>query len=83
MKVQFTEDYDYTPSGERRIQIAFKSDGGPHGDGRYTVKRECGEAAIADGKARDMTFNGADPALFDHDNSGAPGGGKGKSDVEA
>lgn len=83
MKVQFTKAYDYTPSGERRVQIAYSPDGGPHGDGRYTVKRECGDAAIAEGSARDMTFNGADPALFDHDKSGEPGGSMRGEDGEA
>lgn len=81
MKVQFKADHDYTPSGDPRVQIAFKADGGPHGDGTYVVKRECGEAAVAAGKAEDLTFNGADPAAFDHDDDGAPGGAKASPDA--
>ncbi|KAK0350347.1 hypothetical protein LTR94_029390, partial [Friedmanniomyces endolithicus] len=43
MRIKFTRDYDYTPSGERRVTIAFKA------GMTETVKRECGEAAIAAG----------------------------------
>ena len=41
MRVRFTRDYDYTPSGERRVTIAYKC------GMDLTVKREAGEAAIA------------------------------------
>lgn len=75
MKVRFTEDFDWTPEEDGRVQIAFRADGGPEGDGVYgKVRRACGEAAIAAGKGVDLTFNGADPAAFDHDRNGAPGG---------
>lgn len=45
MKVRFTADFDYTPSLRSKVTIAYKA--------RWsgTVKRECGEAAIAAGKA--------------------------------
>lgn len=49
MWVQFTAPYCFvaTPA----VSIVFKPDGGPFKDGRYLVKRACGEAAIAEGKA--------------------------------
>lgn len=75
MRVKFTDVFDYTPSGERRIVIRHRPDGGDEKDGIYTVKRECGDAAIAAGKGHEVqTFNGADPAKFDHDGNGNPGG---------
>ncbi|HAD84253.1 MAG TPA: hypothetical protein DCG71_05355 [Brevundimonas sp.] len=51
MRVRFTEPYDYTPSAEARVLIAFSPTGGANKDGVYTVRRECGEAAILAGKA--------------------------------
>lgn len=45
MKVRFTEPYDYTPSLRPQVTIAFPA--GWAG----AVKRECGEAAVAAGKA--------------------------------
>lgn len=45
MRVTFKKDYDYTPSAERRVTIAYKA-----GD-ELTVKREAGEAAVAAGAA--------------------------------
>ena len=74
MRVMFTADFDYTPSAERRVTIAYKA------GQELTVKREAGEAAIAAGRAEEVEpFNGADPAKFDHDNDGAPGGSKPKT----
>lgn len=74
MRVRFTKDYDYTPSGERRVLIAYKA------GMELTVKREAGEAAIAAGRAKEVEpFNGADPAKFDHDKDGSPGGSKPKT----
>lgn len=54
MRVRFTEPYDYTPSAEPRVQISFSPTGGPNKDGAYTVRRECGEAAIRAGKAEEV-----------------------------
>lgn len=69
MRVRFIGDFDYTPSGERRVTIAFKA------GMVLTVKREAGEAALALGLAEEVEpFNGADPAKFDHDGDGQPGG---------
>lgn len=51
MKVKFNRAYDYTPTLDPRVLIVFKADGGPDKDGVYTVKRECGLAAIAAGAA--------------------------------
>ena len=74
MRVKFTADFDYTPSAERRVTIAYEA------GQELTVKREAGEAAIAAGRAEEVEpFNGADPAKFDHDNDGAPGGSKPKT----
>lgn len=49
MKVRFVRAFDYTPSLERRVIIAYRA--GWSG----TVKRECGEAAVAAGAAVDLT----------------------------
>ena len=74
MRVKFSKDYDYTPSGERRVTIAYKA------GMELTVKREAGEAAIAAHCAAEVqAFNGADPAKFDHDQDGEPGGSKPKT----
>lgn len=54
MRVRFTHPYDYTPSEEARVQIAFSPLGGPEKDGVYTVRRECGLAAVKAGKAEEM-----------------------------
>ena len=48
MRVRFTKDFDYTPSGERRVTIAYKA--GWEG----TIKREAAEAAIAAGRAKEI-----------------------------
>lgn len=69
MHVRFTEPYDYTPSEEPRVLIAFSPTGGPEKDGAYTVRHECGEAAIAAGKAVE-----AAPDPLDHDRDGRKGG---------
>lgn len=45
MRVKFLRPYLYTPTGERRVTIRYRA------DAIYTVKRECGEAAIAAGAA--------------------------------
>ena len=67
MRIKFTADFDYTPSAERRVTIAYKA------GQELTVKREAGEAAIAAGRAEEVEpFNGADP--LDHDNNGKKGG---------
>lgn len=69
MRVKFSRDYDYTPSAERRVTIAYKA------GMEITVKREAGEAAVKAGAAEEVeAFNGADPAKFDHDGDGRPGG---------
>jgi hypothetical protein len=48
MRVEFTRDYDYTPSAARRSTVAYKA-----GD-VATVKRECGEAAVKAGAAHEV-----------------------------
>lgn len=45
MKVRFLRAYDYVPSGAPRVTIAYRA------DMELTVKRECGEAAVACGAA--------------------------------
>lgn len=45
MRVRFTDDYDYVPSGHPRVLIAYRK------GMDLTVKREAGEAAVAAGKA--------------------------------
>lgn len=75
MRIKFIGDYDYTPSGERRVTIAYKA------GMTLTVKREAGEAAIAAGAGVEVKpFNGADLAKFDHDGDGEPGGSLPKAD---
>ena len=45
MRVRFTENFDWDPPEKNgRVTLAFKA-------GEKTVRRECGEAAIAAGKA--------------------------------
>lgn len=68
MRVRFTHPYDYTPSEDARVLIAFSPAGGPEKDGVYTVRRECGEAAVKAGKAEEV---GQDP--LDHDRDGRKG----------
>lgn len=63
MHVRFLADYDYTPSADRRITIAYKA-----GQER-SVRRECGEAAIALGRAEEIA-----PDPLDHDGAGRKGG---------
>ncbi|RYE57626.1 MAG: hypothetical protein EOP20_07140 [Hyphomicrobiales bacterium] len=48
MHVRFTANFDYTPSEDRRSTIAYKK--GFEG----SVRRECGEAAIAEKKAEEI-----------------------------
>jgi len=48
MRVMFTEDFDYTPSGEPAVQIAYKA------GMELTVKREAGDAAVAAGRAKEL-----------------------------
>jgi hypothetical protein len=69
MRVRFTHPYDYTPSEDARVLIAFSPTGGPEKDGVYTVRRECGEAAVKAGKAEEVS---QDP--LDHDRDGRKGG---------
>ncbi|HYC66647.1 hypothetical protein [Brevundimonas sp.] len=64
MRVRFTADFDYTPSGERRVTIAYRA------GMELTVKREAGEAAVRAGKAEELS----DP--LDHDGDGKKGGAK-------
>lgn len=52
MRVQFVEQYDYKPSGDPRVIVRYRVDGGPAKDGIYTVKRECGVAAVGSKKAK-------------------------------
>lgn len=69
MRVRFTEPYDYTPSEEPRVLIAFSPKGGPEKDGVYTVRRECGEAAVKASKAVEVAQH-----PLDHDGDGRKGG---------
>lgn len=64
MRVRFTAPFDYTPSEEPRVLIAYSPSGGADKDGEYTVRRECGEAAVAQGKAVEVKapFRKADNA---------------------
>ena len=52
MRVQFTETFDYHPSGAPQVTLRYRADGGPAKDGVYTVKRECGTTAISAKKAK-------------------------------
>ncbi len=62
MRVKFNRDFDYVPSGEPRVTLAYTTDGGPNGDGEYTVKRECGEEAVAAGAAEEVPAPPQEPA---------------------
>lgn len=50
MRIKFTEPFDYTPSEEPRVTLAYSPKGGANKDGEYTVRQECGEAAVTQGK---------------------------------
>lgn len=81
MKVKFTAPFDYVPTEEPRVLIAFSPTGGTTKDGSYTVRRECGEAAVAADKAVEVA-----PDPLDHDQNGRRGGSLPKSkkpDAEA
>lgn len=52
MRVQFTETFDYRPSGAPQVTLRYRADGGPAKDGIYTVKRECGAAAVKSGSGK-------------------------------
>lgn len=74
MRIQFTHDYDYTPSAERRVTYAFKA------GTTETVKREAGEAAIAAGAGVEVPhFNNAPLDKVDHDGDGRAGGSRRKA----
>ena len=45
MRVRFTDDFPYTPTDDHRILIEYRK------GHELTVKREAGEAAVAQGKA--------------------------------
>jgi hypothetical protein len=55
MKVRFIANFDYTPSLERRVTIAYRA------GWRGTVKRECAERAIAEGAAVPVKENASAP----------------------
>lgn len=81
-RVRFTARYIFTPNGRRFSAVVYPA--GHEGP----VTRECADKAIAAGVAVRVKsprgrpgdagpagdFNGADPAAFDHDGDGAPGG---------
>lgn len=48
MRVFFLADYDYSPAADPRVTIAYRA------GMELTVKRECGLAAVAAGKARQV-----------------------------
>jgi hypothetical protein len=73
MRVKFSKDYDYTPSGERRVTIAYKA------GMDLTVKREAGEAAVKAGAAEEVK-EVTRPDPLDHDGDGKKGGAKPKAD---
>lgn len=74
MRVKFLADYDYTPSAERRTTFAYFA------GQEDTVKRECGEAAIAAGVAQELPappkkpLSPAQIKALDGDNDGGAGG---------
>jgi hypothetical protein len=51
MRVRFVDQFDYRPSGDPRVIVVYRPDGGVEKDGVYTVKRECGCEAISSGRA--------------------------------
>lgn len=55
MWVKFTQVHDYTPSRNARVTLRYRPDGGDGRDGVYSVKAECGRAAIKVGRARAVT----------------------------
>lgn len=86
MRIKLLRDRDFTPKDERRITVAYK-DGG-----EYTVKREWGEAMVADGDAEEIDAPSREPEkkpltpaqvkALDRDNNGEAGGSLPKAKVE-
>ena len=80
MRVKFLANYDYTPSAERRTTFAYFA------GQEETVKRECGEAAIAAGAAEEIAAPSKKPLspaqikALDGDNNGGAGGSLPKAD---
>lgn len=85
--VRFTRDYNYTPSADRRMTTHYKTGcaypvkrecaeaaiaAGAAASIATPARGEAPEAAPA--QADGGVFNGADPAAFDHDGDGHPGG---------
>jgi hypothetical protein len=60
MRIKVLKAFDYTPSAERRVTIAFTPDGPTQG--LFTVTREAGEQAIAAGCAELVSEDEAPPA---------------------
>ncbi|KQQ70919.1 hypothetical protein ASF70_18920 [Rhizobium sp. Leaf321] len=54
MRVKFTDNFDYKPTSQSTIGYLAGME--------ETVKRECGEAAIAAGKAEELTEAGGKPS---------------------
>lgn len=62
MKVRFLRPWPYTPSRNRQVTLEYPA--GFEG----TVKRECGEAAVAAGAAEELAdVTSADPSEVDAD----------------
>lgn len=65
MRVKFTQDYDYKPNSRTTIGYLAGME--------ETVKRECGEAAIAAGAAQELPDAGRKPASKANTDSPADG----------
>ena len=66
MRVRMKRTRNFTPPEERRITVKYRE------KQEYTVKREWGEALVADGDAVEIDPPARDP--LDHDGDGKKGG---------
>lgn len=73
MRVRMLKTRNFTPPEERRITVKYRE------KQEYTVKRDWGEAMVADGDARELgSQRKTDP--LDHDADGRKGGSAPKAD---
>jgi len=67
MRVRILRSRDFTPADNRRITVAYKA------GYELTIKREWGEALVAEGDAEELEAPARDP--LDHDDGNGRRGG--------
>lgn len=81
MRIRILVSRDYTPPENRRVTVSYRA------GYELTVKREWGEALVADGSAEEMDAPSrpapGDKPQLDHDHDGKPGGSLPKAKAKA